>query len=154
MNILFIEDDEDKARRVTDFITNEFRSANVIEARSFNSGLKALLANKGLDLVLLDITMPTYDLVVEELGAGVQEHFAGRDLLAQMKLRGINIPTIVVTMFDTFGSEKQSLSELVKQLREKCSPIFKGLVYYNSSQETWKTELKKLIGEISAARKS
>lgn len=150
MNILLIEDDEDKARKLEEFISVEFLSAHMHLAKSFNSGLKALIAGKdSLDIVLLDMSMSTYDNSPQEPSGGEPENYAGKDLLAQMRLRSINVPTIVVTMFDSFGETQNrvSLEKLMADLKTSFSPTFKGYVYYNSTQEGWRSALKKLIDE-------
>jgi len=94
----------------------------VVCARSFNSGLKSLAVGaKRFDLVLLDMTMPTYDVTPSEPTGGSIEHFAGRDLLAQMKLRQIDISVAVITMFVSFGegSKKMSLANLSQELHSQ-----------------------------------
>jgi len=150
MKILFVEDDEDKSTRISEFVMSEFPNAKISIARSFNSGLRALLdPSGGPDLLLLDMTMPNFDVSPGDPGALLQEHFAGRDLLAQMKLRAIAVPTIVVTMFDSFPEEggKLSLEDLERRLRTQFAPPFCGLVYYNAKQEGWRKRLKELIQE-------
>ncbi|SEF43396.1 Response regulator receiver domain-containing protein [Nitrosospira multiformis ATCC 25196] len=157
MNILVIEDDEDKSKKIEEFISLEFPAANVQLAKSLNSGLKALIAgSEVLDIVLVDMSMPTYDISQQEPSGGAPESFAGRELLAQMRLRSINVPTIVVTMFDSFGEtpKRVSLEQLIADLKSRYSPPFKGFVYYNSAQEGWRSALKQLIAESNAlARK-
>ena len=148
MKILFIEDDEDKFKRVVDFINSDVPGAAVVCARSFNSGLRALIAEgTSFDLLLLDMTMPTYDATPEEPGGGAVEHFAGRDLLAQMQLRQIHVPTVVVTMLDSFGegAKKVSLHALIRELQGSYGSYFLGHVYYDATKEGWRKSLKDLI---------
>src|ERR1700730_5606175 len=148
MKILFIENDDDKAKRILDFIGSDIFGAQVVCAKSFNSGLRALIRDaKSLDFVFLDMTMPSYDVTPDEPGGGPVEHFAGRDMLAQMHLRQIRIPTVVVTMFDSFGdgAKKVSLGTLVSELRNKSEPYFLGHVYYNATEDGWRTALKEII---------
>jgi CheY-like chemotaxis protein len=151
MNILFIEDDEDKAKRVLEFVRGDVPKVHAICARSFNSGLKAL-ADDGtaFDLVLLDMTMPTYDVTPSEPTGGSIEHFAGRDLLAQMKLRQIEIPVAVITMFDSFGegAKKMSLANLSQELHSKYGRQYLGHVYYNATEEGWRSSLRALISKL------
>jgi hypothetical protein len=148
MKILFIEDDEDKAKKILDFIKVDIPAAKVIRTKSFNGGLRALMEYSGsLNLVLLDMTMPSYDVTPEEPTGGSVEQFAGRDLLAQMQLRQIHVPTVVLTMFDSFGegTKKVALSTLVSELRDKFAPDFLGHVYYNATEEGWRQALTEII---------
>lgn len=148
MKVLIIEDDQEKSRNLQDFLKLEFKIDEIINAVSLNSGLRALISNqKNVDIVLLDMSMPTYDISVDEPTGGTPESFAGRDLLAQMKLRSIQIPTIIVTQFDSFGSDsnKVSLEILSNELQRDFHPVYQGHVYYNSTQEAWKQNLRNLI---------
>lgn len=148
MKYLMIEDDEDKARTVQDFIRTEYPGSIGSVAKSLNSGLRALIGHRGsVDFVLMDMSMPNYDVTPEEPSGGPPESFAGKELLAQMKLRGIATPVIVITMFDKFGeaSGKISLERLTQDLSREYGDIYKGFVYYNAAQEGWKPSLRKLV---------
>lgn len=149
MKILLIEDDEEKAAILADFIKIEFPVIELDLARSFGSGLRSLMkGGLAYKLLLLDMSMPIYDVTPTEPGGGKPESFAGSEILAQMRLRGIEIPTIVVTMFDKFGDEPTQISlEELKRDLEKFSPTFRGITYYNSAQEGWRASLKKLMNE-------
>lgn len=147
---LIVEDDEDKLSTLIEFLNTEFADASVDTARSFSSGLKAVITGKSIySLMLLDMSMPNYDTSMSEPGGGKPEGYAGSDLLAQMKLRKINIPTIVVTMFDKHGDEpnRLSLKQLEKKLTEQFSPIFRSLTYYSLSESGWRNSLKNQIME-------
>jgi CheY-like chemotaxis protein len=151
MKYLMIEDDEDKARTVQEFLQVAYPGSTGSVAKSLNSGLRALIAHRGLvDLVLMDMSMPNYDVTPEEPSGGTPESFAGKELLAQMKLRGIDTPVIVITMFDKFGetSGKISLEQLAQELSREYGSIYRGFVYYNAAQEGWKPSLRKLVDEL------
>ncbi|MDU8607615.1 hypothetical protein [Pseudomonas syringae group sp. 247E2] len=148
MNILLIEDDDEKLMKITYFVEENFSNSKVSAARSYASGLRKIINLKSTtDIILMDMSMPSYDIAEHEPGGGSPEHFAGRDLLAQMKLRKINVPTVIVTMFDSFGEKgsEKSLSQLTKELKSEYAPPFVGLVYYDSRQEGWQSELKQII---------
>ncbi|WP_161974563.1 response regulator [Piscinibacter terrae] len=148
MHYLMIEDDEDKARTVQEFIRTHYPSSSCSIAKSLNGGLRALISGQGtVDLVLMDMSMPNYDVTPDEPSGGTPESFAGQELLAQMKLRGIEIPVIIITMFDKFGEKKGkiSLEQLAHNLHTEYGKTYKGYVYYNAAQEGWKPSLRKLI---------
>lgn len=151
MRYLMIEDDDDKARAIQEFIGKVYPESECALARSLNSGLRALISAQGrVDLVLMDMSMPNYDVTAEEPSGGAPESFAGQELLAQMKLRGIVIPVIVITMFDNFGEArgKVSLEQLADRLRSDYGATYRGYVYYNSAQEGWKSSLRKLVDAV------
>lgn len=156
MKILLIEDDEGKLREIESFLQSAFSGVEVLVAKSFDSGLRKAISDAATtDIVLLDMSMPSYDVSFREPMGGVPEGFAGRDLLAQMKLRSISTPTIVVTMFDSFGERpnKISLDQLKKDLAQNYSPPFQDLVYYNSRQEGWRPALKESISRAARGKK-
>lgn len=150
MKVLIIEDDEDKLSSLRKFLDSEFPGIVIEVAHSFGSGLRAIIAqHRTLDLVLLDMSMPNFDVSVEEPSGGNPEPFAGRELLAQMKLRGIGTPSVVVTMFDSFGDKRLSLSELILELSAKYSPPYQGTIHYDSRQEGWRSALRDKIRALS-----
>ncbi|AUO46144.1 DNA-binding transcriptional response regulator [Pseudomonas ogarae] len=151
MKMLIIEDDEDKLKTLAEFIDAEFPGYVVETAKSYNSGLRAIIKGNNLyDFILLDMSMPNYDVSPSEPSGGSPESFAGSELLAQMKLRNIQIPTVVVTMFDAFGdnSSKVSLDQLVEKLAIQFQPTFRGSVYYNPAEDGWRSSLKIIISSI------
>lgn len=151
MNVLLVEDDDEKLDDIYRFLLAEYPSVEVKIARSFASGLRLVMANKSnTDLILMDMSMPSFDISEQEPSGGTPEGFAGRELLAQMKLRSVLIPTIVVTMFDSFGekSDKKSLEQLTQELKGLYSPPFFDLVYYDSRQEGWRSALRESIGAV------
>jgi len=145
MKILLVEDDEDKRRQVSEFLTGAVLGVTLKAARSLQSGLQAILT-KEHDLVILDMTMPTFDITAEEDG-GRPQAYAGRELLRHMKRRSIETPAIVLTQFDRFGEGPDSLTlgELNEELRVAHPGYYFGAVYYSVTYEGWKKELADLI---------
>lgn len=145
MNILIIEDDEIKREQLFSFLTDKYKESNISSAKSLQSGLRAIISNK-YDLIILDMSLPTYDIYFDEDG-GRPQAYAGREILRQMDRREINMPVIVVTQFDIFGEGIDTLTrdELDKQLHESHHDNYKGMVYYNPTLENWKNSLLKLM---------
>lgn len=153
--ILLIEDDEDKAAKVIELVRECRPDVDVEHSRVFNGGLRALIdRSEEFALLLLDMTMPIYEPAPGDAVGGATEHLAGRDLLAQLDLRGIVVPTVIVTMFDSFGkgASKISLNQLEEKLAEDHPENFRGLVYFNQSQEDWKGALRRWITILDKLR--
>jgi len=151
MKVLLVEDDPDKARRLEDWVVSTYSSCEVSTARSFTPALDFLIDSMPpFDLMLLDMSMPNYEGASYRYDGTAPETYAGRDLLAQMRLRGIRVPTIVVTMFDTFGegSGRVSLEGLARELRQDYPESFRELVYYSPAQDSWKISLRKIVDRI------
>lgn len=150
MNLLFVEDDDDKADRISQEIATAFPGTTLLRAKSFGSGLRKIVQEgPSLDGVLLDMSMPNFDNSDQP-----PETFAGRDLLRQCKLRGISKPTVVVTMLDLFGTppDQLTLSELNEQLTNEFFPQYLGIVYYSSAHEGWKAELAYMIQKMKEGK--
>ena len=147
MNILFVEDDGDKAQKVSGEINSIDPGIGLVRAKSFTSALHCLAKMKDIDGVILDMSMPNFDNSQEP-----PENFAGRDLLRQCKIRKIERPTFVVTMLDRFGSggAQLTLEQLDQQLASEFSPAYLGIVYYSSAQESWKSQLSVLINQMKS----
>lgn len=144
MRVLVVEDDEDKARDVAEYVRGRYDVGEIAMLRSFQSGLRAILSEMP-DLVLLDMTMRNFDRSLEEDG-GRPHHFAGREILRQMSREEVHAPVIIVTHFERFGEEDEemTLTELKDELRR--FPDYLGTVHYRSNVDEWKEQLNALIG--------
>lgn len=143
MKILFIEDDDEKRDKISKFLNKKY-DVRIIDRKSYHSGLKALVKKDDYDIVLMDMSMPNFDVTNDNPEGGTPESFAGRKLLEQMKFRYIDYPVIIVTQFESFGEhvDKLSLNELKNELEEKFTPFYRGTVYYHSSESDWKDKLE------------
>lgn len=148
MKILIVEDDENKRSQLVDFISNLFSFIDIRTAKSFQSGLRAII-NSPPDIVLLDMTMPTYDITIEEDG-GRPQHYAGREILRQMDRRSLSIPTLVVTGFDHFGEGANYMSreQLHTTLKIDHPAFYRGTIYFNAATEDWKPLLENRVNAI------
>lgn len=145
MNLLIVEDDRNKLEQIIALIQSKFPTVNIEPRRSYKSGLRSALTSKH-DLILLDMTMPTFDISIAQSG-GSPFSFAGREILRQMKRKQIPTRVVVVTQFDIFGDgeDQLSLEELTTELKEDYPNNFIGSVYYSSRLEQWKHELAKFV---------
>jgi CheY-like chemotaxis protein len=141
MRILLIEDDENKRNQILAFLKATYTLLELDLAGSYQSGLKRLLVG-AYDIVLLDMTIPTFDVTGVDDG-GRPQAYGGRELLRQMSRRGILTPVLVITQFDRFGEHRNAvtLEQLDAMLRREHSNLYRGSVHYDSSLEGWKEEL-------------
>jgi len=149
MNILIIEDDSHKLKQISEFINECCNDPQIHFARSYQSGLRAAF-NNVFDLILLDMSLPTFDVKSGEDGYKFIKT-AGKDILTELKRKKNPAKVIIVTQFDSFGegSDYIELSTLKEQLRERFGQHYIGAVYYEASQLRWKNELKKMIVKIN-----
>jgi CheY-like chemotaxis protein len=141
MKILIIEDYQPKIEELTNLIEENFEEVEIIVAHSYNSGLRELIRNgNSYKLVLLDMSMPNYDIKVEEGGGGEPLPKAGELLLREIDRRDIETEVIIVTMYEHFEGG-DSLTGLHQSFQRLFSKHYKGYVIYNSSETLWKDNL-------------
>ncbi|EFB9978682.1 hypothetical protein CXY40_004644, partial [Escherichia coli] len=108
IKLLIIEDDLYKSNAISEYLRDELNINNITCRESLSSGVFEVLDNPDYDLILLDMSMSTYDISDKDPVGGIPESFAGEDFLAQMELLGYKIPILVVTQYDTFGAGDDS----------------------------------------------
>ncbi len=144
MKVLIIEDNPNKLKQIKNFLKEYYNQPQIEEARSFNGG-KAKLYEETWDLILLDMSLPTYDITHTEYG-GDKKPVAGKNLMKRMLNRKIFTPVVIITQFETFDDDRISLDSLNQEFNEKFSNIWKGTIFYGN--DDWNIELKKLLDEL------
>lgn len=152
MRILLVDDDENKAREISAFVTAEFPHDALSIRRSYQSGLKEILVSPP-DVVLLDMTMPNYDVGPRESG-GRERRYAGKEVLRQIERRHISLKAIVVTQYEQFEEDGivVTLKELVQQLESDFPSCFLGAVFYQAANTAWMDELRLRLTECGGRR--
>lgn len=139
MKILFIEDNPQKLKQVVDFLEHEYSGVEMTIRKSYNSGLRELIKDESYSLILLDMSLPNYDIEPGESG-GDFEKFAGKFLLNEMYRRDIKSNVLIITMYLNYVDE-----EFNTELKDYF-PNYLGVVYFNVKEpDGWKNELKSRI---------
>jgi CheY-like chemotaxis protein len=154
LNVLVVEDDENKSKQVVTCLHQLLPEIHLEERRSYQSGLKEIVLSKP-DLVILDMSMPTFDITTKDKG-GRARAYAGRDILDELIRRRLETSAIIVTQYETFGegSDKKTLEQLKKELTNEFPTTFLGAVYYHPSQSDWKRQLQILLNQFESKRAS
>lgn len=139
MNVLIIEDDNNKLKVISDFLDRRGGVERQCE-KSWHSGLPALHSDS-LDLLLLDMSIPCYDGTPQDEGRLLA--LGGRDILFYLRRYKIPIPVIIITQYENFGGT--SLKELDLEFRREFPQNYLGFVYYNITQDKWKDDLAALL---------
>jgi DNA-binding NarL/FixJ family response regulator len=147
MKILFIEDHPRKKEQVIGFLCEILKDPYIETRESYNSGLRELIRNsKKYDILLLDMSMPNYDITNEDNG-GDWLPFAGKLILKNMYLREISTKVIVITMHGSFD-DGTKLVELDNELKGEFPENYIGHVYYAQTNIEWKAQLESLIKSL------
>lgn len=139
IKILLVEDDEDKREELFKFLEASL-TCEIIIAKSFQSGLK-YIKEEVFDLIVLDMSIPTFDVSPTESG-GRGQPFGGELLLYELMRREINTRSVVVTQFDLFGKgdDAITLKDLDIRLRDTFENYI-GIVQYSITHSGWKDVL-------------
>lgn len=145
MKAILIEDDSKKIDEIKEFFAKEFPDSELTVKESYQSGIRAMLSTS-YDLLLLDMSIPTFDKTPEESG-GPYEKFGGYKVMRETIRKSRSVKTILITMFDDFGESDLSitLSQINEQLRTEFNSIYLGSVFYHARETKWRDELKSII---------
>jgi CheY-like chemotaxis protein len=103
-------------------------------------------------IVLLDMSVPTFDVSEREDG-GTPQRLGGRDILRQLQERGLPVPCLVITQFDSFGDGKNSLTaeQLDRQMAAEHPDTYLGMVGYDPASSGW---MDALLSKLDAFEKA
>jgi CheY-like chemotaxis protein len=145
--ILIVEDNEKKLEKLRSFLETEFSSIELEERTSYNSASKEIALNyENYDLILLDMSMQTYDISNEESG-GEPEPLAGKNILKQMYLRDIPTKVIVVTMYENYVDGTR-IKQLDEELSENFPDNYNGYIFFSHNNFDWSKNLKESIKKL------
>lgn len=145
MKVLVIEDNPNKLSQIKEFLNEYYHYPEIEETYSFNGG-KTKIYQDTWELILLDMSLPTYNITHTEYG-GDKKPVAGKNLMKRMLNRKIYTPVVIITQFETFDDDRISLESLNQEFSEKFGNIWKGTVFYGN--DDWSIELKKILDELS-----
>jgi CheY-like chemotaxis protein len=148
LNILFVEDNPHKRASVIEYIKVLLPDSEVVEAYSFSSGCQAITRHQ-FSLILLDISLPTYDRVGSESG-GKFRPFAGKEIARKLIRSGSKSRVAFITQYNSFSDRGTSYSfdSLGADLASEIGGNFAGLVFYDSSRSSWKTEISTILDAV------
>jgi CheY-like chemotaxis protein len=148
--ILLVEDEGPKRKHIEDYLNSHTKGNlfDVIHAQSVSSALEILEENEP-NCIILDMSLPTYDITERDSG-GRPQGFGGIEILRHMKMSGEIIPTLVVTGYEAFmrGEGLVDLSQIEQELELEFNPFFKGILYYNSTYAEWKSKMSEILNEL------
>jgi CheY-like chemotaxis protein len=153
MLVLLVDDDDNKRRQLARVIRETLHGSSIMEARSFQGALRAMVAQR-FDIAVLDMTLPAFDVSPDDEG-GRTLAYGGRDLIEQLVARGLSTPAILVTQYDNFGSGVgQSLDHISRELTRRYPSIFVGSVFFDIAAAGWRQDLATLLLRSTGWRRS
>ena len=148
IHILLVEDEAPKRGHIITLLNKLAPAARISTARSVNSALD-VLGSEQVDLLLLDMSLPTFDFGERESG-GRPQGFGGIEVLRHMTMAEIQCPTVVITGYEGFtreGGATVDLRQLRAELVEEFPSMLRAVLHYNSTYDEWKTVLAQALRE-------
>lgn len=142
--VLIVEDDDYKLESLQECL-DQFQDIKVHVCRSFTSAAK-LIKRTVFDLILLDMSLPTFD------GGGARDEgdaqgLGGKRIVRLCEEYGTLCPTILVTQFSNYEDfgKTTSVSELANELSGILAGKLVGTVRYNRASTDWKEILSSYL---------
>lgn len=148
--ILLVEDEAPKCTHIEQYLKSLAPQVVISIARSVNSALNAL-EEELPDLLILDMSLPTFDVGDRESG-GRPQGFGGIEILRNMSMGELYCPTIIITGYEAFLREAGKTVDLLQirsELVEEFPYLVRGVLHYNSTYDEWKTALGKVLAELA-----
>ena len=107
------------------------------------------LKKKNYKMVLLDMSLPLYDINGEDEEINEFEAFGGIEILDEIERKELDVKVLVITAFDVIedDTKKIRLDQLDNQMKENYARFYLGCIHYDQSSLEWKYELKKYLKE-------
>lgn len=147
-----VEDEVPKQRHIASFLNDVVRDLDLQVAKSVNSAVESLEA-QNFDLMLLDMSLPTFDQDNDETG-GRPQGFGGIEVAREMQMAGIHCKIVVITGYEVFpkGDGGQlNIGQLKADLQGEFAGLVVGVLHYNSALDEWKTNLLDIFQEVGVA---
>ena len=148
MKILFVEDENIKRRDIMNYLSTDLNINDIDVVHSLMGGMLAL-KKKNYKMVLLDMSLPLYDIHGEDEEINEFEAFVGIEILDEIERKELDVKVLVITAFDVIedDTKKIRLDQLDNQMKENYARFYLGCIHYDQSSLEWKYELKKYLKE-------
>lgn len=143
--ILVVEDDEPKLKSIIDFLRECLPTGvDIITATSLSSAIR-VLSTRHVQLVIVDMSLPTFDLSPELEGGGQPQGFGGADILRFIESETADTKSVVITQYEEFPSSTdgvvRDLRRLENDLSTELGARFLGVIHYAGRQGAWSEAL-------------
>lgn len=148
LNILLIEDEVTKRNHIDSFLRKFDEHIDILHAKSVNSAFDAL-DNLLPDLLILDMSLPTFDMTDSDNG-GRPQGFGGKEVMRYMSMEKYNCPVIILTGYESFPTKESlvDLSQLENELRKEFPEFLLDVLHFSSVYDIWKDELTKILCQL------
>ena len=124
MKILFVEDENIKRRDIMNYLSTDLNINDIDVVHSLMGGMLAL-KKKNYKMVLLDMSLPLYDINGEDEEINEFEAFGGIEILDEIERKELDVKVLVITAFDVIedDTKKIRLDQLDNQMKENYARL-------------------------------
>ena len=147
MKILIVEDSKDKRDNIIRAVEKHNINVSIDICESVRGAIEAIDSDNSFDLILLDMSLPLFDITDDVPDGGDSESFGGHEIIQQMSFLKILSPVVVITHYRTFhgGITYEALNG---DLNKSFPDIVLGMIYYDHPSNEWINELNKYLNDI------
>ncbi len=146
MRILLVEDDDHKMNDIIGYIRTLNMTIEISTARSVESGVQSAIDNS-FNLLLLDMTIPNFD-ITEKSDGGKSYKNGGEIIVKELLDEDVDFNCAVITQYETFNNE--TIDQIGLRIQRLCGKKYFGFVKYNTSNESWKNDLKQMLENVES----
>jgi DNA-binding NarL/FixJ family response regulator len=153
IEVVFAEDDESKRLNVESFLSKMELGLRIVGSRSVRSTIDLLRAREP-QILLLDMSLPTFDISREESG-GRPQSAGGIEVLDFMCHADLDVATVIITQHEAFDYNGGTISvnDLKLRLAERYRGKFTALIQYNTISGFWRRDLLSALSAIVGSPK-
>ena len=146
MRILLVEADDHKMNDIIGYIRTLNMTIEISTARSVESGVQSAIDNS-FNLLLLDMTIPNFD-ITEKSDGGKSYKNGGEIIVKELLDEDVDFNCAVITQYETFNNE--TIDQIGLRIQRLCGKKYFGFVKYNTSNESWKNDLKQMLENVES----
>ncbi len=150
MRVLLVEDEDPKRDAILNFLTKAFPEFKVEMAHSVRTAIASIREARP-DMLLLDMSLPTFDIASGEPG-GRPQGFGGIEIMRFLEMQEIELPTIVITGYEAFSKsngQRIGVDTLQKEFTRDFPNFFRGLIYFDPIAGVWDEDLRKIVAALT-----
>ncbi len=150
IKVLIANDDKNILKKVIEVVKN-IDDTCILQTESYQQTFKMLYENKDIDKIILDITMPTYEIKKHDNG-GTYRRSAGIDILYKMKVYNFTTPVLLLTrleqFYDSNDSKKNDFKSIERDILNQKWDFCRKIVKFEDELDLdWKRKIETFIKE-------
>ena len=141
MKILVVEDDQLKLKDIQRFVEKVCEGVHVDSAESYATAV-SMCYSVMYDFVVLDMNIPRYDRTDND--KSIIDN-GGEMIVRELVSEDIYIKFVFLSGYETVGDE--SIESFDKRMKQYCPDTYRGFVFFEVNDDSWKQKLGKILQE-------